>query len=288
MPGSKTYTSNKVNELLEAEFIDSINSLEKQRLKSISTTLFGEIIKVSVSLLVATLINLLMLSANASSENKNSESLWLELQIIAICILIFILVYLTVNGFVIISKWLFDALFNKRLFSAEKKKGYLNFHKKIVNHIYFGISFENKYNMYISRATSEADDLNLDLATNYLSQSVHYFKIAKEELQELIPQKNSGALERRNAEFMDFIGFPLINISLISGQRSLNRLIATEQQICDLAKAITAESNGGVIKQAYFSSITDLYSEIKTYISRYEDFLERAMALQILIEKQND
>lgn len=280
MPGSKTYTSNKVNELLEAEFIDSINDLEKQRIKSVSTTLFWEIIKVSVSLLVTTLINLLILPAK-----ENSEGSWEELKIIAICISVFILIYLIINGLAIVAKWLFDALFNKRLFFAEKKKGYLVFHKKIVNHIYLGISFENKYNTYISKASNQADDLNLDLATNYLSQSVHYFKIAKEELQELIPEKNSGVLEKRNAEFLDFIGFPLMNVSLISGQRSLNRLLATEQKICDIAKEITAESNGAVIKQAYLSSISNLHSELKRYVSRYEDFLERSIALQTLIEK---
>lgn len=280
MPGSKTYTSNKVNELLEVEVIDSINDLEKQRLKSISTTLFCEIIKVSISILVTTLINLLILSAK-----ENTESSWSDLKIIAICISMFILIYPIINGLAIVFKWLFDALFNKRICSTEKKKGYLNFHKKIVNHIYLGISFENKYNMYISKASSQADDLNLDLATNYLSQSVHYFKIAKDELQELIPEKNSGVLEKRNAEFMDFIGFPLMNVSLISGQRSLNRLLAAEQKICNLAQEITAEANGGVIKQAYLTSISSLYSEIKRYVSRYEDFLERSIALQILVEK---
>ena len=36
MPGSKTYTSNKVNELLESEFLTSINGLEKSRIKNIS------------------------------------------------------------------------------------------------------------------------------------------------------------------------------------------------------------------------------------------------------------
>ena len=280
MPGSKTYTSNEVNELLEAEFIDSINDLEKQRLKSISNTLFWEIIKVSVSLLITTLINLLISPAKESPENSLSQ-----LKMIAICIFVFIIIYLIINGLAIVTKWLFDAFFNKRLFTAEKRKGYLNFHKKIVNHIYLGISFENKYNMYLSKASSDADDLNLDLATNYLSQAVHYFKIAKEELQELIPEENNGVLEKRNAEFMEFIGFPLMNVSLISGQRSLNRLLSTEQQICNIAEEITAEANGGVIKQAYICSISNLYSEIKRFVSRYEDFLERSIALQTLIEK---
>ena len=46
MPGSKTYTSNKVNELLESEFLTSINGLEKSRIKNISKIFFEETLKV--------------------------------------------------------------------------------------------------------------------------------------------------------------------------------------------------------------------------------------------------
>lgn len=135
--------------------------------------------------------------------------------------------------------------------------------------------------MYISKASSKEDDLNLDLATNYMSQSAYYFKIAKEELIELIPERSSGKLEKRNADFLSFIGYPILNISLISAQRSLNRLIASEEQICGFLANITAKSNEGVIKQAYQKSINDLYEKIKTdYVPKYEEFLERSISLQ--------
>ena len=42
MPGSKTYTSSKVNELLELEFIDNFHDLEKNRFKGVSRTIFSE------------------------------------------------------------------------------------------------------------------------------------------------------------------------------------------------------------------------------------------------------
>lgn len=281
MPGSKTYTSNKVNELIEEEFIDGINNLEKQHSKSISNTVFWEITKVSISILATTLINLLL-----ASQNGYSTPSWSDLRIISSCIIIFIVMYFIVNGLAIAFKWLFDAIFNKRLLSSEKKRGYLIFHKRIVNHIYLGISFENKFNMYISKASSKEDDLNLDLATNYMSQSAYYFKIAKEELIELIPERSSGILEKRNADFLNFIGFPTLNISLISAQRSLNRLNAAEKQIRAFIVNMNAKSNEGVIKQAYQKSINDLYAEIKEYIAKYEDFLERSITLQKIIDSQ--
>ena len=277
MPGSKTYTSNKVNELLEHDFFDGINDMEKHRLKSFSKSIFMEIIKICLSLLLTTFISIFTLPTQ-----DNESSLIINLEIISLCLAGFICFYILTNVLFVVVKWIFDALFNKRLFSSEKKKAYLIFHKKIVNHIYLGISFENKYNAYISHASNKTDDLNLDLASNYLSQSVHYFKIALSEIQELIPPdtQKRGWREKKNAEFLDHIGFPLLSVSLVSAQRSLNRLVATETQIKELTKTVLANANEQAIKQAYSNSIEGLFSEINLYICGYESKLERVLCLQ--------
>lgn len=280
MPGSKTYTANKVNELFEVEFINDIGTMEKQRLSGISFKLFLEVIKICISLFVTTLINRSILP-----NGDEPISLYDLMLIISKYILVFILAYVIVYGLAIVGKWFFNAFFNKRLLCSEKKKAYLNFHKKIVNHIYLAISFENKYNMYITLSGEQSNSLNLDLAAIYLSQSVHYFKIAYEELCELVPPKRKGKAEKRNASFMDYMGYPLVNVSLISGQRSLERLLENQNVISDYIENIKAKSNEGIIKTTYLNSIKELYVEIKFYKNKYESFLERSVALQNIISK---
>ena len=40
MPGSKTYTSNKINELLEMEFLDGVSKMEKHSAKNCRALFF--------------------------------------------------------------------------------------------------------------------------------------------------------------------------------------------------------------------------------------------------------
>lgn len=277
MPGSKTYTSNKINELLEHDFLDGVSDLEKHGLKGISSTIFLEILKIGLSLIFTTWVSILTLP-----DGSNPNDLLFNLKIIAICIIVFIIFYLLVNLIFITGRWLFDALFNLRRFSSQKEKASLDFHKKIVNHIYLGISFENKYNEYISRSTNKENDLMLDLSLNYLSQSVHYFKIASEEINKYIPSdaKRKGMRERKNAEFLNYIGFPLLNISLISAQRSLKRLLTTEGHIREITNSVLAASNRETIKLAYMNSINELFQEIRLYIGDYESKAEKTLRLQ--------
>lgn len=52
MPGSKTYTSYKANELLEFELLDAIQSMNKKRSSSFRFTLFWEVVKISISVVL--------------------------------------------------------------------------------------------------------------------------------------------------------------------------------------------------------------------------------------------
>ena len=276
MPGSKTYTSNKVNELLESEFLTSINGLEKSRIKNISKIFFEETLKVILSLLVTTIIG-----AYSNITNKETGDLEYNLKIIAIGLAIFLGAYLLLNGLHLIAKWLFHAVFNKRILRSEKKKAFWTFHKRIINHIYLGISFENKYNEYLRHSSENENDLNFDLAMNYLSQAVHYFEIAENELDDLIPDTvSSNKRPIKDANFLAHVGYPLLNVSLVSAQRSLNRLFESKDKLEEIINKVQARANVEAIKTGYLYSEVALFDEIYSYTGKYNQFLERTLFFQ--------
>lgn len=289
MPGSKTYTSNKINELLEMEFLDVVSEMEKHSARKLTNAFFGEVLKISLSLLASVGIEYLSLKETSTSAKPAVGSmgeLIVEMDTIISLILVFILSYLLINLLVFAGKWIFSAVFNKRILPSEKSKSYADFHKKIINHIYLGISFENKFNVYVSMASKQKNDINFDLAANYLSQAVHYFRLAKDELSDLIPSqvKRGSYLDRRNAMYIDYIGFPIINIALISGQRSIMRLLGTKKDILKLTDSIDVKANEHTIKQGYTKSFNVLFDDIGSYVDCFQDFLKRVADLQMLLQ----
>ena len=291
MPGSKTYTSNKINELLEMEFLDGVSKIEKQSAKKLSNTFFLEVLKIGLSSLITAIVEYFSLKGVLVPKEPAAEpvdELMVQTEMIVFMIAVFVLSYLLIHLLVVVGKWLFGAIFNKRILPSEKAKAYVDFHKKIVNHIYLGISFENKYSVYISLAETQKNEISFDLAANYLSQAVYYFKLAKDELSELIPTeaKRNSYLDRRNAKYLDCIGFPIINIALISGQRSLRRLLGAKEIMLAAAKSITAEANEGSIKQGYLDSLGFLFKEIDSYADCYQSFLSRVADLHNLLKSQ--
>lgn len=291
MPGSKTYTSNKINELLEMEFLDVVSEMEKHSAKKLTNAFFGEVLKISLSLLASVGIEYLSLKETSTSAKPAVDptgKLIVEMETIISLILVFILSYVLINLFILVGKWIFSAVFNKRILSSEKAKSYADFHKKIINHIYLGISFENKYNIYVDVASGQPNDINFDLTANYLSQAVHYFRLAKDELSDLIPTqvKKWSYLDRRNAKYLDYIGFPIINIALISGQRSLMRLLETKDKLLKITDSIVADANVLSIKQGYSNSLIVLFDEIDSYADCFQDFLKRVADLQMLLQSK--
>ncbi len=288
MPGSKTYTSNKVNELLEAEFLEGMNDFEKVKMRGFSKTVFWEVIKISLSLLIANLIQLLTLTKNSADVFGNTANLndtlnlAEELKVIITCLALFIFIYFVLSMLAKGIIWVYDAIFNLRGLSSEKKKAYWIFHKKIINHIYLGISFENKYNHYIQRASKAENDLNFDLSMHYLSQSVHYFEIAQNELKDLIPKEvtNKKKESPKNAEYLAYVGYPLICVTLVSAQRSLNRLQETKEKVEGIIEEVEAKDNKDTIVTGFSVSETSLFNDIKRYIDKYNFFLKRTQDLQ--------
>ena len=233
MPGSKTYTSNKINELLEMEFLDGMSKMEKHSVKKLSGAFFCEVLKINLSLLMSAVVDFPSLAeflAKAQQAAEPMDEHIVKIKTVILMIVAFIFSYLFIQLLFVIGRWLFSAVFNKRFLPSEKGHAYVEFHKKILNHIYLAISFENKYDMYIFQAAGQTTKIAVDLAANYLSQAVHYFKLAKDELYELIPPdaNKHSYFEKRNAKYLNYIGFPIIKIALISGQRSLRRLLETK------------------------------------------------------------
>lgn len=291
MPGSKTYTSNKINELLEMEFLNGVSKMEKHSAQKLSNTFFLEVLKISLSLLISVVVECFSLKEGLTATKQSvdqMDELIVKMETIIFMIVVFVLSYLLIHLLVVVGKWLFSAVFNKRILPSEKVKAYVDFHKKIINHIYLGISFENKYNVYIFPEGNQKTEIIVDLAVNYLSQAVHYFKLAKDELSELIPNevKRNSYLDRRNARYLDYVGFPIINIALISGQRSLRRLLGTKDSILGVANSITAKANEHSIKKGYSDSLGFLFDEINSYADCYQGFLERVVGLQNLLKPE--
>lgn len=289
MPGSKTYTSNKINELLEMEFLDGVSKMEKHSAKKLSSTYFLEVLKISLSLLISVMVECFSLKEGLTATEQIVEptnNLIAKMEMIIFMVSIFVLSYLIIHLLVVVGKWLFSAIFNKRILPSEKTKAYVDFHKKIINHIYLGISFENKYNVYMSVESDQKTEIVVDLAANYLSQATHYFKLAKDELSELIPTevKRGSYLDQRNAKYLDHIGYPIVNIALISGQRSLRRLLGTKADILGVANPNTTETNGQSLKQGYKDSLDSLFNEINVYADCYQAFLERVAHLQKMLK----
>lgn len=276
MPGSKTYTSYKANELLESEFLDTLQSLKRNRFWDISNIIVSEILKISLSILISAIVNY-MITPPEIIHNILPK----ELSTIAVFIFLFIIIYLLMYFVLVMIRLILDTLFNKRRRQTIKNAAYETFHKRILNHIYLAISFENKYIVYLSKQHNSIDDLNFDLAINYLSQAVHYFKLSKISLNKLIPPlvKNTGYRERKNAEFLGHIGYSILSISLVSGQRSLNRLYNTKSKILNSVSNISSTSNNSTIRLNYTTSINMLFSEINDCISQFNQHLVRTTKL---------
>ena len=291
MPGSKTYTSNKINELLEMELLDVASEMEKHSAKKLINAFFCEIIIICLSLLLSVWAEYLSLkdipTASRSTVTPIEESI-VKMETIMSLICVFVLSYLLIHLLVKVVIWFFSAIFNKRILPSEKVKAYADFHKKIINHIYLGISFENKFNEYVSRIKKGKSKIDFDLAANYLSQATHYFRLAKDELSDLIPTeaKRGSYLDRRNAMYLDYVGFPVINIALISGQRSLGRLSENKEEIHKYVEDIDDEANKCTIKQGYSNSLESLFDEIGSYVTCYQSFIERVVYLQTLVKSK--
>lgn len=286
MPGSKTYTSNKVNELFEIEMQESAYNSEAKKTKSIACMFFVEILKISLSLLGTIYFNYKLNFSNLNISEKLSYSDQILFLIKIICG--FIVLYLSLAAFIIILKIIIEWLFGKRVFRGFRRKAYALFHKRILNYIYLGASFENKYNKYLNNYLNDNNSPDyskfLDLTMDYFSQSLYYFNKAYIEIDEFYPKKvkQNGRKEKLNAIFLNRIGFSHLIISFVSAYNSLKRL---DDSIDLLETRIVHCPN--IISESYKLAIDDLkQSYIMSLISNYDMLIIRTKALSQCFNNQ--
>ena len=280
MPGSKGYTLNKVNELFEIEMYESAKIAENKRGKSVATTIFKEVVTITLSILGTTYYNYrFMLPQKEIIETIPYTE---QIHLLLYHILGFIIIYVLLTGLTKLIKWLFEIIFGKRLLPSVKKKSYDQFHKKILNYIYLGVSFENKFSLYLSNylrnENSRYYTANIDLAVTYFSQSVYYFDKAYLEIENIFPYrtKRNGRKENGNAKFLKHIGYSHLLISFSSACNSLSRL---NKSINLLETKITSASD--IEKNYYKLSLNELNeNHIKRLISVYEELLVRTKSLK--------
>ena len=279
MPGSKTYTSNKVNELFEIELYESVQFSEEKKGKSLTSTIFQEVLIIAASILGTTYYNyrFMITDTEISSSIPYPE----QIRILLSHIFGFIIFYVFINGFLKLTRWLFEIIFGKRCIPSVKNQSYNQFHKKILNYIYLGVSFENKFNVYLLNNLKDENSSNyrtdFDLSITYFSQSIYYFDKAYSEIENIFPQriKPNGRKEKSNAAFLKFIGYSHLLTSFTSAFNSLVRL---NESITTLNSKLSADSKN---YNFYKSAIDDLQeNSITRLIDSYEGLLTRTLSLK--------
>lgn len=287
MPGSKTYTSNKVNELFEIEMQESAQLVEDKKGKNIASTVFWEVLKIAASILGTTYYNyrFMLPEKEITDTIPYSE----QLRLLLYHILGFIVLYILLTGLCKLFRWLIEIFFSKRVFPSVKKQSYDRFHKKILNYIYLGVSFENKFNVYLTHHLESEENLNyatdFDLTINYLSQSIYYFDKAYSGIDDIIPQriKPNGRKEKANAKFLKYIGYSHLLVAFASAHNSLMRLVNSTEILKSKISDIPT-----TISESYKLSVDDLK---QNYIVRlkdnYETLLVRTKSLKARSDAEN-
>lgn len=270
MPGSKTYTSYKANELLEFELLNAIQSMNKKRSSSFRFTLFWEVVKISISVVFASLF----------SPYIDGKSLSEQWNFLGTLVLLFLLSYLAVSGLLVVAKWLFDALFNKRRLRKEQVYANDYFHKRILNYVYLAIGFENKFNCYLQKYSCCSNNCSeVDLIVTYLAQAVYYFEKANTELKKIIPPKEMEKnikKEKVNAEYLSIIGYDYLITSIEGSINSIKRISGAAKEL-EVNHPLLFKC---IFDQKYQDNVSALALTANMLILSYEQYYERVYALR--------
>lgn len=281
MPCSKTYTNNKANELLEVQMDESAHLIDVHKEKSIASTIFWEVIKITSSILLTTYFNFQFIIPTLN--NNNTIPYPEQIKILLYHIAGFIILYVLFTGLIKLIKWLFEILFSNRMFSSVKTQAYNLFHKRVINYLYLGVIFENKYSVYLNQKSKDKNDKNYnrDLAINYFSQSIYYYKKADIEIENIIPErvKKEGRKEKTNAKFLNSIGYSHILISFNSAKNSLTRM---NESITNLYEISSSDL------EFYKPIISNLQQDyIEPLIDKYQSHIIRTNELMQTLKKNS-
>lgn len=294
MPGSKTFTSTKNYELLEGELIEEVRALNTH---SYSKRVWGSIIEVAKICFSSAMCAVFTINSkyiSLLSEASPSETITIICDLVIRLCGIFLSVFFLASVIIKFFSFMFDTLFNSRIFLHRQIRAKQTFQRITVNLLMLAVSFENKCLFYHQKASNNVNDDSsksgeakgnppeeqndehkkaiMDLEIEYFFQSVFYYERAKEKLNEAIPpQMRHKFKERVNTRFMDYIGFDNIEVNLAIGVASLTRL---KNYYDSLRKDTSAN---GIYKRSeeygYSESIQNCEILIKSLIRQYQNLL---------------
>lgn len=276
MPGSKTFTSTKSNELLEYDLINEIKSINDSNLQKVCSKITIEFFKLLFSFAITSVLSI---SKNIFHHLTNSEdayNLLLMLYDAMKVFIIFLLSYIFIHYLGKFLTSLFNLVFNERILNAKKDNYKRMFYSRTYNMIMLGISFENKSNHYKNNFAEEIksktyneivkDSNYIDLIVMYLSQSIYYFEVAETDLCKIIPVRMSGKKEKVNLNYINHICISNLKLDLNSSINSL----------CRLSNLIIFLLNQTNLDNPSFSDILDAFNnKAKKLLKDYRDHYKR-------------
>jgi hypothetical protein len=229
MPGSKTFTSSKMLELLEYSLIEEYQKMQKRTSGSKTFSCFIEVAKVCFSTMLSSVF---VLNANLSKifSLEEPEGLIKAAAVLGIKIcVVFLLGYILAS--LLLSKIIFlvNSIFNSRLTKKTKERSKQTFCHITANLIMLAVSFERKCYAYHKEEGSITNELErnawMDLEIKYFIQAISYFELAGKRLQDAIPDQMKFCLkEKVNQKFEDYIGFDNLIIHITIALQSMDRL----------------------------------------------------------------
>lgn len=276
MPGSKTFTSTKSNEWLEFDLVQELRKMNESYFKKFCLKIMVEFFRVIFSAAITSVISISTTISDDIKDAAIENNLWLMLKDTLLILGIFIGCYLLVYFLGKAASFLFNLFFNNRLLKKNKEKYKRFFYRRTYNMIMLGISFENKSSYYINLFSSDIDNKSydeiiissnsLDLIIMYLSQAIYYFDTAERELYDIIPNSMSGKKEKRNIEFLHYIGISNMRLDINSSINSLCRLLQSAENLNGRENLKNDEFTANMI--VITKKTNDLLGKYRTHFTR--------------------
>lgn len=242
MPGSKTYTSSKRIELLEADIEDHFRQNAHPGFFAQFGNAIIETIKIAASAIVSIYLELVNgeMEPAISTMTINEQLIVLSRKAISF-VAVFAVFYILVT-FIHATLWfLFDALMNSRMLPSRKRNAKSHFHRVTTNYVMLSMSFENKMREYVRRIetltnkrhgwtpTNKANaDTYIDMVYGYYVETIYYSSLAIEGLKEVLPPvARFGFRQYWNKRFCNYVGLEYIANSIYMLEDTIDRMQIT-------------------------------------------------------------
>lgn len=276
MPGSKTYTSTKSNELFEAEIELYLKKQNSSSAVEKCINVIIEVAKIILSAIIPIYIDQgfakLFSASNTVSQNQTSipnPNSVLTPQFVAELfvplIFYFSIGYAVLTILFSILKYLVQCFLSGRFWPKSKEAAKVYYHKVTLNQILLAMSFENKLRFYtqeLVRQLSEAKpeevvektigdetkkhsvtqecETYVDMICSYFSEALYNIDNAIIGLKEAIPPSIGNKVKRAvNLDYCQFIGIEYLKTGTNALKNILSRLTKSHNDLEDFHKKNT-------------------------------------------------